>query len=162
MLTPTPVRARAARAPARLLACALRPAPSRLRAQLTPACAAPRPCPRAGGGVEVATSITGAELRALVVAKWGRPYDTRLCQRRDRFNVLKMYLQVMWKFQGQKSFPLSEAAYMEQLDAVAELLSEWGVVEEARKGIDAATLQPKVDTVGATAVMIPLSVDVGP
>jgi hypothetical protein len=26
--------------------------------------------------------------------------------------------QVMWKFLGQKSFPLSEKRYMEQLDAV--------------------------------------------
>ena len=108
------------------------------------------------------TSLTGAELKALVVAKFGRPYDTRLCQRRDRFNKLKMYLQVMWKFVGQKSFPLSAEAYDEQLDAVAELLSEWGVVDEAVDGIAAATVQPKVDTVGATAVMIPLSVDVGP
>ena len=36
------------------------------------------------------TSLTGQELRDLVVAKFGRPYDTRLCQRRDRFNKLKM------------------------------------------------------------------------
>lgn len=40
--------------------------------------------------MEVRTSLTGAELRELVVAKFGRPYDTRLCQRRDRFNKLKM------------------------------------------------------------------------
>jgi len=54
----------------------------------------------------------------------------------------------MWKFVGQKSMPLSEEAYMEQLDAVAELLTEWGVVDEACAGIAAATAQPKVDTVG--------------
>lgn len=66
----------------------------------------------------------------------------------------------MWKFVGQKSFPLSEAAYMEQLDAVAALLTEWGVVAEAVDGIAAAAKVPKVDTVGATAVMIPLSVEV--
>ena len=107
------------------------------------------------------SSLTGEELRELVVAKWGRPYDTRLCQRRNRFNELKMYLQVMWKFQGQKSFPVTAARYAEQLDAVAELLTEWGVVDEAVKGIKEATTTPSVDTVGATAVMIPLSVDVG-
>ena len=123
--------------------------------------------------MQVRESITGAELRELVVAKFGRSYDTRLCQRRDRFNKLKMargclpllpcpcgwadarrarfcaqYLQIMWKFVGQKSMPLSEEAYMEQLDAVAELLTEWGVVDEACAGITAATVQPKVDTVG--------------
>ncbi len=40
--------------------------------------------------MQVRESITGAELRQLVVAKFGRSYDTRLCQRRDRFNKLKM------------------------------------------------------------------------
>jgi hypothetical protein len=40
--------------------------------------------------VQVRESITGVELRQLVVAKFGRSYDTRLCQRRDRFNKLKM------------------------------------------------------------------------
>jgi hypothetical protein len=145
----------------------------------------------ADGGVSVEegrSSLTGEELRELVVAKWGRPYDTRLCQRRNRFNVLTMYLQVMWcvfslrppgwlataapltslpgvrafrllrKFQGQKSFPVTAARYAEQLDAVAELLTEWGVVDEAVKGISEATTTPSVDTVGANAVMIPLSV----
>ena len=47
-------------------------------------------CSRLAGGVAVRTSLTGEELRELVVAKFGRPYDTRLCQRRDRFNKLKM------------------------------------------------------------------------
>lgn len=41
---------------------------------------------------------------------------------------------------------------MEQLDAVAELLTEWGVVDEACAGIKAATAQPKVDTVGVRAL----------
>ncbi len=31
---------------------------------------------------------------------------------------------------------------------MAELLTEWGVVDEACAGIKAATAQPKVDTVG--------------
>lgn len=67
----------------------------------------------------------------------------------------------MYRFQGQKSFPLTEAEYAEQLDAVAELLTEWGVVGEARAGIAKATDRPEVNTIGAHAVMIPLSVDVG-
>jgi hypothetical protein len=45
------------------------------------------------GGVTLRDSLNGEELRELVVAKWGRPYDTRLCKRRDRFNRLRMYLQ---------------------------------------------------------------------
>ena len=59
-----------------------------------------------------------------------------------------------------KSFPLNEAQYVEQLDAVAELLTEWGCADEARQKINASTKFPKMDTTGANAVMIPLSVEV--
>jgi len=61
-------------------------------------------------------SITGPELRELIVARWGRAYDTRICQKRDRFNKLRLYVQVMWKFLGQKTFPLTEERYDEQLE----------------------------------------------
>ena len=67
----------------------------------------------------------------------------------------------MWRFQGQRSFPVSAAKYAEQLDAVAELLTEWGVVGEAVAGIRTDTKKPSVDTVGANSVTIPLSVDLG-
>jgi hypothetical protein len=66
----------------------------------------------------------------------------------------------MWRFQGQRSFPVSAARYEEQLDAVAGLLTEWGVVDEAVRGIRESTKRPSVDTVGANSVTIPLSVDV--
>ena len=69
-----------------------------------------------------------------------------------------MLRPLLRKFQGQKSFPVTAARYAEQLDAVAELLTEWGVVDEAVKGIREATTTPSVDTVGANAVMVPLSV----
>ncbi len=37
-----------------------------------------------------------------------------------------MRVQVMWRFLEQKSFPLTPTEYMQQLDAVAEYLTEWG------------------------------------
>ena len=113
----------------------------------------------AAGAPEPGSPMTGEELRGLVVAKWGKLYDTRIHQRRDQFNKLGLYLQVMWKFVGQKSFPMTEAQYVEQLDAVAELLTEWGAQDEVRAGIPASTKFPKMDTTGANAVMIPLNVD---
>ena len=79
--------------------------------------------------------MDGEELRLLVLNKWGKMYDTRIHQRRDQFNKLQLYLQIMWKHVGQKSFPLTEAAYMEQLDAVAELLTEWGAQDVVRRKI---------------------------
>ena len=88
----------------------------------------------ADGAPEPGSPMTGEELRGLVVAKWGKMYDTRIHQRRDQFNKLGLYLQVMWKFVGQKSFPMTEAQYVEQLDAVAELLTEWGAQDTVRAG----------------------------
>ena len=114
----------------------------------------------ADGAPEPGSPMTGEELRGLVVAKWGKMYDTRIHQRRDQFNKLGLYLQVMWKFVGQKSFPMTEAQYVEQLDAVAELLTEWGAQDTVRAGIPACTKFPKMDTTGANAVMIPLDIDV--
>jgi len=56
--------------------------------------------------------ITGSELRQRVYEKWNREYDVRLTRRGRR-----MYLQVFWKYLGQKSFPLTEEEYQMQLDA---------------------------------------------
>ena len=91
----------------------------------------------------------------LLRSRWRASYDLQVVQRRGR-----LYLQVMWKFVGQKSFPMTEAQYVEQLDAVAELLTEWGAQDTVRAGIPACTKFPKMDTTGANAVMIPLDIDV--
>jgi hypothetical protein len=107
---------------------------------------------------EPGSAMDGEELRKLVLNKWGKMYDTRIHQRRDQFNKLGLYLQIMWKFVGQKSFPMTEAQYVEQLDAVAELLTEWGAQDTVRAAIPACTKFPKMDTTGANAVMIPLDV----
>ena len=47
-------------------------------------------------------SITGPELRQLVEQQFGKPFDTRLTQKRDYFNGLRMYLQ-------DRLFPLNSA-----------------------------------------------------
>ena len=48
----------------------------------------------------------------------------------------RTYFQVMWKYKEQVSFPLSEAEYMAQLNAVAELITQWGLVSTVRDGIN--------------------------
>ncbi|GLI60762.1 hypothetical protein VaNZ11_002993 [Volvox africanus] len=102
-------------------------------------------------------SITGKDLRELVLQKWGRSYDVRLCKLQGR-----MYLQVMWKFLEQRSFPLTENEYMQQLDAVAEYLNEWGVADTVRQGIIQARKPPGYTGGGnARCISIPLAVDLG-
>ncbi|KAL6759884.1 hypothetical protein V8C86DRAFT_2563486 [Haematococcus lacustris] len=101
-------------------------------------------------------TITGQELRDMVVEKWGRTYDVRLNRQNSR-----MYLQVMWKFLEQKSFPLSEEQFMQQLDAVAEYITEWGVAATVRHGIANANPRGPGYTGGTSArcISIPLDVD---
>jgi hypothetical protein len=38
-------------------------------------------------------------------------------------------MQVMWKFLEQQSFHMTPEQYMLQLDAVAELLTDWGAAD---------------------------------
>lgn len=47
----------------------------------------------------------------------------------------------MWKYLEQRSFPLTESQYMEQLNAVAECLTEWGAASAVRSGIDRAHIK---------------------
>ncbi|CAD7695745.1 unnamed protein product [Ostreobium quekettii] len=103
-----------------------------------------------------APGISGRELRQLVYDKWGRSYDVRIHKRGPR-----TYLQVMWKYLEQQSFPLTEAEYQEQLDAVAYVLTEWGAASTVRQGIAAARRSGPGYTGGggAKAVAIPLAVD---
>lgn len=69
--------------------------------------------------------------------------------------------QVMWKFLEQKSFPLTEEEYMMQLDAVAEYITDWGVVETVKQGISSAHKKGPGMTGGRAAkcIAIPLDVD---
>ncbi|KAG2430394.1 hypothetical protein HYH02_013756 [Chlamydomonas schloesseri] len=102
-------------------------------------------------------AISGRDLRDMVRQKWGRSYDVRLAKLQGR-----MYLQVMWKFLEQASFPLTEQEYMQQLDAVAEYINDWGVADTVRQGIQAARKPPGYTGGGnARCISIPLAVDLG-
>ena len=61
--------------------------------------------------------MTGQELHQILLSKWGRSYDIQLRRIQG-----KIFVQVMWKYLEQKSFPLSEAEYLEPLDAIAHYL----------------------------------------
>lgn len=102
-------------------------------------------------------SINGTELRELVYNKFNRSYDIRI-QKRGR----RMYLHIMWKYLEQQSFALTEEEYQMQLDAVAEYLTLWGVVDIVKQGITTAKYAPGMTIGGgAKAVSIPLGVEIG-
>eukprot|EP00877_Chromochloris_zofingiensis_P007004 jgi/Chrzof1/2557/Cz11g20080.t1 len=100
--------------------------------------------------------MTGSQLRQLLFSKWGRTFEARLHRRGNR-----MYFQVMWKFLEQRSFHMTEEEYMRQLDAVADLLSDWGVADRVTAAIQADKSRGPGYTQGggARCVSIPLNVD---
>lgn len=91
--------------------------------------------------------MTGEELRQLLVDKWGHPFDIRL--RRTQGKIL---VQVMWKYLGQASFPMTEQGYLDHLNAVCSYLEAWGGTEQVRTYIAQTRERPRI----GRAVSIPL------
>ncbi len=91
--------------------------------------------------------MTGQELHQLLLDKWGRSYDVRL-----RRTQGKIFLQVMWKYLEQASFPLSEREYQEHLDSIANYLNAMGGTIQVQIFITRTKERPRL----GKAVSIPL------
>lgn len=83
--------------------------------------------------------MTGQELREIIATKWDCSYDVQL-----KKTPGKIFLQVMWKYQEQVSFPLSEAEYLSHLDTVGSYLAAMGAVEQVQKFIETTTERPRL------------------
>ncbi len=91
--------------------------------------------------------MTGPELHQLLLEKWGRSYDIQL-----RRTQGKIFVQVMWKYLEQASFPMTEAEYLSHLEAIAAYLQAWGGVEQVQSYITTTKERPRL----GKAVSIPL------
>lgn len=91
--------------------------------------------------------MTGQELQQLIVNKWGCSFDVQLRRFRD-----KIFLQVMWRYLEQASFPLSETEYLEHLNAIASYLQAWGSTAQVEEYITQTKERPRL----GKAVNIPL------
>ncbi|AFZ32564.1 hypothetical protein Glo7428_4115 [Gloeocapsa sp. PCC 7428] len=96
--------------------------------------------------------MTGKELRQILLNKWGRSYDVQLRRVQG-----KVFLQVMWKYLEQASFPLTEAEYQEHLDAIANYLHALGGTQQVQQFIAQTRERPRL----GKAVSIPLDLDFG-
>lgn len=96
--------------------------------------------------------MTGIELRQILLNKWGRSYDVQL-----RRTQGKIFLQIMWKYLGQASFPLTEAEYQEHLEMIANYLQALGSTAQVQKFIAQTRDRPRL----GKAVSIPLDLDLG-
>jgi hypothetical protein len=86
--------------------------------------------------------MTGEELRQLLLDKWGCSFDVRL--RRSRGTV---FVQIMWKYLEQQSFPLSESEYLAHLDAIANYLNAWSAQQQFRDYLQETRDHPRVGKV---------------
>jgi hypothetical protein len=91
--------------------------------------------------------MTGQELHQLLLDKWGHSYDVQF-----RRTQGKIFLQVMWKYLEQASFPMNEAEYQEHLDSVANYLHALGGAAQVRTFIAQTRDRPRL----GKAVSIPL------
>ena len=91
--------------------------------------------------------VTGPELHQLLLDKWGCSYDLQL-----RRSQGKIFLQVMWKYLEQASFPRSSDDYAQHLEQIAEYLNAWNSAEVIRQYISETRERPRL----GKAVSIPI------
>lgn len=91
--------------------------------------------------------MTGQDLHQLLLNKWGRSYDVQL-----RRTQGKVFVQVMWKYLEQASFPLTEAEYQTHLETIANYLHALGGAAQVQKFIEQTRERPRL----GKAVSIPL------
>ncbi|MFE4106696.1 DUF3067 family protein [Almyronema epifaneia] len=91
--------------------------------------------------------MTGQELQALLLQKWGYSFDVQLRKAQG-----KVFFQVMWRYLEQASFPMDEAAYLEHLNAIATYLEEWGSTAYIQQYIEQTPERPRL----GKAVSIPI------
>jgi len=91
--------------------------------------------------------MTGQDLHQLLLNKWGRSYDIQI-----RPTQGKIFVQVMWKYLEQASFPLSEGEYLEHLDTVAHYLHAWGGVRQVQNYIQETRERPRLGKAVSIAI----------
>jgi hypothetical protein len=91
--------------------------------------------------------MTGQELRQIFLDKWGRSYDVQL-----RRTQGKLFLQVMWKYLEQASFPLNENEYLEHLDSITNYLDGMGGTKQVQVFIQETRERPRL----GKALSVPL------
>jgi hypothetical protein len=89
--------------------------------------------------VDSSPPLTAEELLALLRSRWQASYDLQLVQRRGR-----LYLQVMWAYLEQQSFPLSPGDYAAKLDQMAGLLNGLGVAAQVRHWLETTNDKPRL------------------
>ena len=96
--------------------------------------------------------LASDEVLALLRGRWGASYDLRLQRRGSR-----LYLQVMWAYLEQQSFPLDAEAYGAKLEELVATLNGLGVAAQVRTWLTTTADKPRL----GRAMTLPLELDPG-
>jgi len=102
--------------------------------------------------------LGGKELLELLIRKWGVAYDIQLRKNKPFGDGSEnLYINVMWRYFGQKSFPMNEREYLEHLEAIGRYITSIDKVDEFKDKIAESRKRP--NSYFGYAVSIPLNVD---
>ena len=82
--------------------------------------------------------------------RWGVTYDLKLLIKRDRF-----YLQMMWGFLEQQSFPMDEETFRDHLNRTLEIINRGGQADFVRNWLENVQAKPRL----GKAITLPLPID---
>lgn len=99
---------------------------------------------------EPTAPLSGTELIAVLRERWQVSYDLQLVQRRGR-----LYLQVMWAYLEQQSFPLSPQDYALRLEEVAAALNGMGTAAQVRRWLRTTAGKPRLGRALTLALELP-------
>ena len=85
----------------------------------------------------------GRELLELILRKWGAAYDVQL-RKSAPFGEASgnLYVNLMWRYFGQKSFGKTEREYLEHLEAVARYIKAMDRVEHFKDKVKESRKRP--------------------
>ena len=117
----------------------------------------PLPVPPSGPPLEpppadAGAPLSAAELLAVLRGRWQASYDLQLIVRRGR-----LYLQVMWGYLEQQSFPMTAEAYGAHLEELVATLNGLGVAEQVRQWLRTTRDRPRL----GRALSLPLEIPAG-
>jgi hypothetical protein len=96
--------------------------------------------------------LSAEEVLAVLRDRWQASYDLQLIVRRGR-----LYLQVMWGYLEQQSFPMTAEAYATQLDSLVATLNGLGVAAQVRQWLRTTRDRPRL----GRALSLPLELPAG-
>ena len=102
------------------------------------------------GGFSASIPLGVDEVMGCLRRRWGVTYDLKLLIKRDR-----IYLQMMWGFLEQQSFPLDEETFRENLNRILEIINRSGQSDFVRNWLENVQAKPRL----GRAITLPLPMD---